>query len=169
MIAQEHGKTWVLHSSVLGMIWRGWAFRHLHLVEQNWRIGKGTRSHEVLIGVVREVALIVWVEVVAREVLIVVGVGAGIALVEVVLRETIARVVLRERAVRRMTLAIEALTVTMICKGCVLLSGGRTRSISESASIVVIVAAAIPWTVEGSAASVVVSLLVATVCGRLVR
>ena len=71
------------------MIWQGWAFRHLHLVEHNRRIGKGTRSYEVLIGVVgQEVALIAWVEVVAREVLIVVGVG--IALVEVVLREAVA-------------------------------------------------------------------------------
>ena len=72
-----------------------------------------------------------------------------------------------------MTLAIKALTVTMICKGCVLVSGGRTRtrSISESASVVVVVtgAAAIPWTMEGSATIVVVSLLVATVWGRLVR
>lgn len=139
---------------------------HLHLVEHNRGIGKGTRSYEVLIGVVlgEVVALIVRVEV-AREVLI--EVGVGVALVEVVLRETLATgVVLMERGVRRMALAIEALTVTMICKGCVLVSGGRTRSISESASVVV--AAAEPWTMVGSA-TIVVSLLIATVWGRLIR
>jgi hypothetical protein len=139
---------------------------HLHLVEHNRGIGKGTRSYEVLIGVVlgEVVALIVRVEV-AREVLI--EVGVGIALIEVVLRETLATgVVLMERAVRRMAMTIEALTVTMICKGCVLVSGGRTRSISESASVVV--AAAEPWTMEGPA-TIVVSLLIATVWGRLVR
>lgn len=142
---------------------------HLHLAEHNRGIGKGTRSYEVLIGVVlgEVVALIVRVEV-AREVLI--EVGVGIALVEVVLRETLATgVVLMERAVRRMALTIEALTVAMICKGCVLVSGGRTRSISEPASVVVVVvAAAEPWTMEGSAA-IVVSLLVTTVWGRLIR
>lgn len=157
------------HSSVLSMIWWGWTFRHLHLVEHNRSIGKGTRSYEVLIGVVRGevVALIARVEVVARKVLI--KVGVGIALVEVVLEEAVATgVVLRERAMRRMALTIEALTVTMICKGWVLLSGGSTRSISKSASVVVVVAAAVPWTVERSAA-IVVSLLIATVWGRLVR
>lgn len=131
---------------------------HLHLVEHNRGIGKGTRSYEVLIRVVlgEVVALIVLIEV-----------GVGITLVEVVLRETLTTgVVLMERAVRRMALTIEALTMTMICKGCVLVSGGRTRSISESASVVV--AAAEPWTVEGSA-TIVVSLLIATVWGRLVR
>lgn len=140
---------------------------HLHLVEHNRGIGEGTRSYEVLIGVVlgEVVALIVRVEV-AREVLI--EVGVGIALVEVVLRETLATgVVLMERAVWRMALTIEALAVTMICKGCVLVSGGRTRGISESASVVA-VAAAKPWTMEGSA-TIVVSLLIATVWGRLVR
>lgn len=140
---------------------------HLHLAEHNRGIGKGTRSYEVLIGVVlgEVVALIVRVEI-AREVLI--EVGVGIALVEVVLRETLATgVVLMERAVRRMALTIEALTVAMICKGCVLVSGGRARSISESASVVV-VAAAEPWTMEGSA-TIVVSLLVTTVWGRLIR
>lgn len=166
MIAQEHRKPWGWHSSVLRVILRGWAFVHLHLVEHNRVIGKGTRSYEVLIGVVlgEVVALIVWVEV-AREVLI--EVGVGIALDEVVLRETLATwVVLMERAVRRMALTIEALIVTMICKRCVLVSGGRTRSISESTSVVV--AAAEPWTMEGSA-TIVVSLLIATVWGRLVR
>lgn len=168
LIAQEHRKPWGWHSSVLRVIWRGWVFMHLHLAEHNRGIGKGTRSYEVLIGVVlgEVVALIVRVEV-AREVLI--EVGVGIALVEVVLRETLATgVVLMERAVRRMALTIEALTVAMICKGCVLVSGGRTRSISEPASVVVVVAAAEPWTMEGSAA-IVVSLLVTTVWGRLIR
>ena len=139
---------------------------HLHLVEHNRGIGKGTRSYEVLIGVVlgEVVALIVRVEV-AREVLI--EVGVGVALVEVVLRKTLATgVVLMERGVRRMALAIEALTVTMICKGCVLVSGGRTRSISESASVVV--AAAEPWTMLGSA-TIVVSLLIDTVWGSCRR
>jgi hypothetical protein len=148
------------------MIWWGWAFRHLHLVEHNRGIGKGTRSYEVLVWEVREVAsLVVRVEV-AREVLI--EVGVGIALVEV-LRETVATgVVLRERTVRRIALTIEALTVTMICKWCVLMSGGRTRSTSESASVAV-AATAVPWTVVRSAAIAVVSLLVTTIWGRLVR
>ena len=142
------------------MIWGGWNFRHLHLVEHNRGIGKGTRSYEALTWVVREVVtLIVRVEV-AREVLI--EVGVGIALVEV-LRETVTtRVVLGERAVRRMALTIEALAVTMtvICKWSVLMSGGRTRSISESASIVA--ATAVPWTVVRSAA-IVVSLVTTTI------
>lgn len=155
---------------------------HLHLIEHNRGIGKSTRSYEVLIGIVGEVvALVVRVEVVAREVLI--EIGVGIALVEAVLRETLATgVVLRERSVRRMALTIEALTMTMICKGWVLVSGSRTRSISKPASVtvaidvaiavdiaVVVVTTAVPWTVEGSAAIVVVSLLAATVWGRLVR
>lgn len=141
---------------------------HWHLVEHNRGIGKGTRSYEALIGVVlgEVVALIVRVEV-AREVLI--EVGVGIALVQVVLRETLgAGIVLMERAVRRMALTIEALTVAMICKGCVLVSGGRTRSISESASVVVVTTAE-PWTMERSATIVVISLLIATVWRRLVR
>lgn len=140
---------------------------HLHLVEHNRGVGKGTRSYEVLIGVVlgEVVALIVRVEV-SREVLI--EVRVGIALVEVVLRETLATgVVLMERAVRRMALTIEVLTVAMICKGCILVSGGRTRSISESTSVAV--TATEPWTMEGSATIVVVSLLIATVWGRLIR
>jgi hypothetical protein len=67
-----------------------------------------------------------------------------------------------------MALAIEALTVTMICKGCVLVSWGSTGSISKSTSVVV--AAAVPWTVERSAAIVVPLLIsIATVWRRLVR
>lgn len=165
LIAHKHRETRGWHGSVLSMIWWGWGFRHLHLVEHDRGIGKGTRSYKALIWVVREVvALIVRVEI-AREVLI--EVGVGIALVEV-LRETVATgVVLRERAVRRMALTIEALTVTMVCKWCVLMSGGRTRSVSESASTVV-AATAVPWTVVRSAA-IVVSLLIATIWGRLVR
>lgn len=141
----------------------------LHLVEHKRRIGKCTRSYEVLIGVVGEVvALIVRVEIVAREVLI--EVGVKIALVEVVLREPLATgIVLSERAKRRMALTIEALTVTMICKGWVLLPGGRTRTISKSPSVAVVVATAVPWTVEGSTTIIVVSLLVATAWERLIR
>jgi hypothetical protein len=98
LIAQEHRKSWGWHSSVISMIW--WAIMHVNLVEHDRRIGKGTRSYEVLIGVVRRevVALIVRGEVVAMEVLIV---RVRIALVEVVMWETVATgIVLRERTAR---------------------------------------------------------------------
>jgi hypothetical protein len=88
---------------------------------------------------------------------------------------------MRERAVRRMALTIEALTVTMICKWCVLMSGGRTRSgitllqdTDRLTNLPQIVAISSDTTMAADlttvhSAAIVVSLLIATIWGRLVR